>query len=297
MNTDPNHWSAELADAKSATKSPLYELSSQSIPAQTTLDSIVLRLYELIFREQPSGASLASQIQSDMHSQIELAYRMDSPLMAQQSAQEKSIIVTSEFFATLPRLYRTLLTDIRAAYDGDPAAQSTQEIVLCYPGLWAVMVQRMSHELYRLKVPLIPRMMAEAAHMKTGIDIHPGAIIGTHFFVDHGTGVVVGETCQIGNHVKIYQGVTLGASSFQVDVDGKMVRGLKRHPTIEDNVVVYANATILGGRTVIGRDCVIGSNVWLTSSVAPNTTVVMEKPSLRMRRHEDEFSGSFDFQI
>jgi serine O-acetyltransferase len=157
------------------------------------------------------------------------------------------------------------------------------EVIFCYPGLLAVTVFRLAHELHRLDVPFIPRMMTEWAHKETGIDIHPGAQIGYYFFIDHGTGVVVGETCEIGDHVKLYQGVTLGALSFDTDADGNLVRGLKRHPTIEDRVVIYANATVLGGKTVIGHDAVIGSSVWLTSSVAPYTTVTLEKPNLTIR--------------
>jgi serine O-acetyltransferase len=187
----------------------------------------------------------------------------------------------------LPDLRLTLEDDVRAAYEGDPAAKSHYEIVFCYPGLEAVTVYRLAHELLALGVPLLPRIMTEAAHSKTGIDIHPGAAIGPGFFIDHGTGVVIGETCDIGRNVKLYQGVTLGALSFPRDGQGHLVRGKKRHPTLEDEVVVYANATILGGETVIGHHAVIGSNVWLTHSVAPNTRVLTEEPTLRMRRPED----------
>ena len=161
--------------------------------------------------------------------------------------------------------------------------RTLDEVIFCYPGLEAVTIHRLAHILHRLDVPLIPRMMAEWAHSRTGIDIHPGATIGDHFFIDHGTGVVIGETCEIGSHVKLYQGVTLGALSFQTDSDGHLIRGTKRHPTIENNVVIYANATVLGGATRIGHDSVIGSNVWLTRSIDPRTTVVLERPKLRMR--------------
>ncbi|HEY6562989.1 MAG TPA: serine acetyltransferase, partial [Pirellulaceae bacterium] len=192
----------------------------------------------------------------------------------------------------LPRLREILATDVQAAYDGDPACHSQDEVILCYPGLEAVTVFRLAHELQLLGIPFIPRMMTEWAHRRTGIDIHPGATIGEHFFIDHGTGVVVGETCEIGRHVKLYQGVTLGALSFDTDGDGNLVRGTKRHPTVEDRVVIYANATILGGGTLIGHDSIIGSNVWLTKSVEPFTTVTIEKPSLRMRADRDERSQS-----
>jgi serine O-acetyltransferase len=194
----------------------------------------------------------------------------------------------------LPDLRRTLEEDVRAAYLGDPAAKSYHEIIFCYPGLEAITVYRLAHELVLLGVPLIPRMMTEHAHSKTGIDIHPGARIGPGVFIDHGTGVVIGETCDIGRNVKLYQGVTLGALSFPRDESGNIIRGMKRHPTLEDDVVVYANATLLGGDTVIGHHAVIGSNVWLTQSVAPFTVVSLEKPSLRMRGADtDDFVPNY----
>ncbi|MDO4584410.1 MAG: serine O-acetyltransferase EpsC [Planctomycetia bacterium] len=187
------------------------------------------------------------------------------------------------FLSKLPALRKILETDVHAAYAGDPACRSYAEVVFCYPGLKAITIYRIAHELHLLGVPLIPRMMTEWAHRCTGIDIHPGATIGSHFFIDHGTGVVIGETCEIGEWVKLYQGVTLGALSFPTDETGQLVRGKKRHPTIEDHVVIYANATVLGGETVIGQNAIIGSSVWITQSVAPNSTVMMEKPNLRIR--------------
>jgi len=190
---------------------------------------------------------------------------------------------TLEFLGRIPELRGRLALDVEAAYAGDPACKSLDEVIFCYPGLEAVTVYRLAHLLHSLEVPLIPRMMTEWAHARTGIDIHPGAKIGDHFFIDHGTGVVIGQTCEIGNWVKLYQGVTLGALSFPTDEQGNLVRGTKRHPTIEDRVVIYANATVLGGETVIGRDAVIGSSVWLTQSVPPGTTVTLEKPNLRIR--------------
>jgi serine O-acetyltransferase len=194
-------------------------------------------------------------------------------------AQQKAV----ELLRRLPDVRVILEQDVQAAFEGDPAAKSYHEVIFCYPGLEAVSVYRVAHELLLLGVPLIPRMMTEHAHSRTGIDIHPGARIGPGFFIDHGTGVVIGETCDIGTNVKLYQGVTLGALSFPRDADGNIIRGMKRHPTLEDEVVVYANATILGGDTVIGRHAVIGSNVWLTKSVEPHTVVSLEKPSLRMK--------------
>ncbi|MGD9128655.1 MAG: serine acetyltransferase [Planctomycetia bacterium] len=198
------------------------------------------------------------------------------------------------FLKQLPEIRKQLAKDVQAAYDGDPACQSLDEVIFCYPGLEAITIFRLAHELHELGVPLIPRMMTEWAHSKTGIDIHPGATIGDYFFIDHGTGVVIGETCEIGDWVKVYQGVTLGALSFSTDDEGNLVRGQKRHPTIEDRVVIYANATILGGQTVIGHDSVVGSSVWLTCSVKPNTTVILEKPDLRMRNGSEK--GDFEPQ-
>jgi serine O-acetyltransferase len=202
----------------------------------------------------------------------------------EKPAQQKAI----ELLRRLPDLRGQLELDVEAAYEGDPAAKGYHEIIFCYPGLEAISVYRIAHELLLLGVPLIPRMMTEFAHSKTGIDIHPGARIGPSFFIDHGTGVVIGETCDIGAHVKLYQGVTLGALSFPRDAAGNIIRGMKRHPTLEDDVVVYANATILGGDTVIGHHAVIGSNVWLTQSVEPNMVVSLEKPSLRIRGPETQ---------
>jgi serine O-acetyltransferase len=202
-------------------------------------------------------------------------------------AQQKAI----EFLRRLPEVRSTLEVDVQAAFTGDPAAKSHHEIVFCYPGLEAITVYRLAHELLLLGVPLLPRLMTECAHSKTGIDIHPGARIGPGFFIDHGTGVVIGETCDIGRHVKLYQGVTLGALSFPRDAAGNIIRGMKRHPTLEDEVVVYANATILGGDTVIGHHAVIGSNVWLTQSVEPYTVVLLEKPQLRIKGPETRKDG------
>jgi serine O-acetyltransferase len=201
------------------------------------------------------------------------------------------------FLERIPDLRRVLASDAQAAFDGDPACRSIDEVIFCYPGLEAITTHRIAHELRRLGVPFIPRMISEWSHQQTGIDIHPGATIGQHFFIDHGTGVVIGETCEIGEHVKLYQGVTLGALSFPTDGDGMLIRGMKRHPTIEDHVVLYANATILGGRTVIGHDSVVGSSVWLTHSVPPRTTVVLEKPNLKMRGEKADELAEFSYQI
>ena len=184
------------------------------------------------------------------------------------------IALTDAFLSALPTIKELLLKDIEALYLGDPAAKCREEILLCYPGFYAISIYRMAHELYRLGVPLLPRIMTEYAHEKTGIDIHAGATIGEYFFIDHGTGIVIGETTVIGHHVKLYQGVTLGAKSFETDENGNPVKNIKRHPNIGNHVVIYAGATILGGSTTVGDGVTVGGNVWLTHSVEPGTTVV-----------------------
>lgn len=178
----------------------------------------------------------------------------------------------NQFIHKLPAIKKLLLTDIQAIYEGDPACTSKVEVTLAYPGFYAMLIHRTAHALYELNVPLIPRLMSEYAHRKTGIDIHPGAKIGAYFCIDHGTGIVIGETTVIGEHVKLYQGVTLGAKSFALDEDGNPIKGGKRHPNIGNNVVIYANATILGGETTIGSGSVIAANAWINRSIPANTT-------------------------
>jgi serine O-acetyltransferase len=201
---------------------------------------------------------------------------------------DKASKITIDLIERLPFIREILQTDIQAAYDGDPAALTKEEILLGYPSITAITIHRIAHVLYEHNVPVIPRIMSEYAHESTGIDIHPGANIGSYFFIDHGTSVVVGETCTIGNHVKLYQGVTLGAKSFSLDENGNPIKGIKRHPDIEDNVVIYSGATILGGDTVIGHDSVIGGNVWLTHSVPPLSRVYMPEPSLIIKNGDKE---------
>jgi serine O-acetyltransferase len=191
--------------------------------------------------------------------------------------------VAIDFLRALPPMRELLAEGVEAAFDGDPAAKSFGEIIFSYPGTYAVTVYRIAHTLLGLGVPLLPRIMTEYAHSVTGIDIHPGARIGRRFFIDHGTGVVIGETTILGDDCKLYQGVTLGALSFPKDERGKLIRGRKRHPTLEDRVTVYSGTTILGGTTVIGHDSVVGGNVWLTHSVPPGTTVLIESPRLTYR--------------
>lgn len=204
--------------------------------------------------------------------------------------------IVADFLDRLPAVRAMLSEDVEAAFESDPAATSTDETIFCYPGLLAISVQRLAHELYKLDVPLLPRVWTEIAHSRTGIDIHPGAKLGRRCFIDHGTGVVIGETCEIGDNVKIYQGVTLGALA---PAFGQTLRGQKRHPTIEDDVVIYAGTTILGGETVIGKGSTIGGNVFLTHSVAAGNVVAVEQPKLKLRERgkKKPSEPAIDFDI
>ncbi|MFA6564489.1 MAG: serine O-acetyltransferase EpsC [Verrucomicrobiia bacterium] len=226
------------------------------------------------------AASVSGRLQEEIIKALQ--YRAGHALDGTQRDHEAERL-TLEFMEAIPGIRGLLQTDVVATYEGDPAAISNEEVILAYPGLEAIAVQRMAHVLYRQHVPLIPRIMTEFAHSRTGIDIHPGATIASHFCIDHGTGVVIGETTIIGQRVKIYQGVTLGAKSFAKDAEGKIVKGIKRHPHIEDEVVIYAGATILGGDTVIGRGSIIGSNVWVMQSVPPRSLVYFENEQLRIK--------------
>ena len=194
--------------------------------------------------------------------------------------------ITLRMLEQIPKIRVLLKKDVEAAYQGDPAAQSHEEVIMSYPAIQAISLYRIAHELYKMEVPLIPRMITEFAHMKTGIDINPGAKIGESFFIDHGTGVVIGETCVIGNNVKIYQMVTLGALSFRKDDSGTLIKGLKRHPTIEDNVILYAGCNILGGETVIGKKSVIGGNVWVSESIPPETVITFDVKKQEYRKFQ-----------
>ncbi len=221
---------------------------------------------------------LIEDVMYHLTDQLSLVYQGagEAEADAQQHAQE----VALEFFRQIPDVRAMVQTDLQAAYDGDPAATGMAEIIFAYPGLFAITVYRLAHVLYTLNVPMLPRIMTEHAHSITGIDIHPGATIGKYFFIDHGTGIVVGETTVIGDNVKLYQGVTLGALSTR---GGQSLRGKPRHPTIEDNVTIYAGASVLGGETVIGRDSIIGSNAFITKSVAPCTTISIKNQELQMK--------------
>lgn len=206
---------------------------------------------------------------------------------------EQAEEICFEFAETFPEIQRLLLTDLQAGFDGDPAAKSKESIIFSYPGLYAIFVYRVAHELYKRKVPFIPRIMTEYAHSRTGIDINPGATIGEYFFIDHGTGVVIGETTEIGNNVKLYQGVTLGALSTR---QGQLLRDVKRHPTIEDYVTIYSNATILGGETVIGAHSVIGGSAFIIDSVPPNTRVSVKSPELTFTDGEGHSTKTHDWE-
>lgn len=232
-----------------------------------------------IFNMRHTLAALVEDVMFNLQKQVTIALK-NEPSYAQSSendVRKKAKEITIAFMKQVPRMREYIDTDLDAMFDGDPAANSKNEIILCYPGLLASTIHRIAHVLWELEVPLIPRMMTEYAHSKTGIDIHPGATIGKYFFIDHGTGIVVGSTTAIGEHVKLYQGVTLGALSTSA---GQSLHGVKRHPTIEDNVTIYSGASVLGGQTVIGHGSVIGSNAFVTSSIKPDSRVTIQNQEL-----------------
>ena len=246
------------------------------VPSRNEVITIIKKMQSLMFPEyfrisEDRGKSREKLID-------ELFLLLKRQLTSAYAYFDEDTIVDTETVAysvleALPSIKERLLKDVIAIYEGDPAARSPEEIILAYPGFYAISIYRIAHELYTRKIPYMPRIMTEYAHEKTGVDIHAGATVGEYFFIDHGTGIVIGETTTIGNRVKIYQGVTLGAKSFELDEEGNPVKGIKRHPDIGNNVVIYANATILGGNTKIGDGAVIGGNVWLTRSVAPGEIV------------------------
>ena len=235
-----------------------------------------------VYSMQHSLAVLMEDVAFHLGRQITIALRLGEKVddNRHKALIDQSNELTVAFLERLPEVRALLQTDLEAFFDGDPAATSLDEIIIAYPGLYAIMVNRVAHVLFQLGVPLIPRIMTEHAHSRTGIDIHPGATIGRYFFIDHGTGIVIGETTVIGDYVKIYQGVTLGALSTR---GGQSLRGKRRHPTIEDRVTIYSGASVLGGDTVIGHDAVIGGNAFITSSIAPGTRVSVKSQELEMR--------------
>ena len=247
------------------------------------LDKLVKMVFPAFYREkgyrfynvESRLTVLIEDVYYNLNKQIPIVLRQveGNASLSDEEIAEKSESITKEFLSRIPKVRDLVETDVQASFDGDPAAFNTNEIILCYPGLRAITISRIAHELFLLGVPLIPRMWTEYAHSRTGIDIHPGATIGKYFCIDHGTGIVVGETTIIGDYVKVYQGVTIGALSTR---GGQSLKGTKRHPTIEDRVTIYAGASILGGETVIGHDAVIGSNAFITSSVGANERVSMQ---------------------
>jgi serine O-acetyltransferase len=301
----------------SAAHPKLLHLNRVYLPSRDVVIEAIKRLRQLVFpgyfnergltHEQlrPRTETLVRELAEMLYDQVRccLRYRDQIPTASGNpdecvhcDAQAAEIVAT--FFDRLPQARELLDSDVQAAFQSDPAAHNTDETIFCYPGLFAVMVQRLAHEFYRLEVPLLPRIMTEYAHSLTGIDIHPGAQLGKSFFIDHGTGVVIGETTRIGDNVKIYQGVTLGALA---PAYGQMLRGQKRHPSIESNVTIYANSSILGGETVIGQGSVIGGNVFITSSVPPLNHVIAEPPKLTYRDRRPKkmrmADVTLDFQI
>ena len=239
-----------------------------------------------IFPEYYVGHRL-NDIYDRLKNQIEIAllYHGEEP----EEAAARADRTTCGFFEQLPEIQRLLLTDVQAGFDGDPAAKSKEEIIFSYPGLFAIYVYRLAHVLYKEEIPFIPRVMSEYAHGRTGIDINPGATIGEYFFIDHGTGVVVGETTEIGNNVKLYQGVTLGALSTRM---GQQLANVKRHPTIRDNVTIYSNSTVLGGETVVGENTIIGGNNFITESIPANTKVSAKSPELVIKKPKSQVSAT-----
>ncbi len=264
--------------------------AAATLPSRLAIEAACAELMSLMFPGFRSEALVSSEDLAEttrirvrnLHARLKTEIcRSLGKIPPNETTEAEAEQILSFFMAELPRLRRVLWTDIDAAYEGDPAAKSYEEIILAYPALEAIAIYRMAHLLYE-KVPLIPRIMTEWAHSRTGIDIHPGAKIGSHFFIDHGTGVVIGETSEIGSHVKLYHGVTLGARSFQKDERGKIKKGGKRHPNVEDDVTIYPNSTILGGETVIGARTTIGGNVFLMQSVPPDSLAYYEEKQLRI---------------
>jgi serine O-acetyltransferase len=305
MDSNMNRAVTDLLQTYSETGGINYVDVAATLPSRLAIEAACAELMSLMFPGFRSEALVSSEDLGEttrtrirnLHARLKTEIcRSLGKIPPDQATEEKAEEFLSAFLAELPSVRRVLWTDIDAAYEGDPAAKSYEEIILAYPSLEAIAIYRMAHLLYD-KVPLIPRIMTEWAHSRTGIDIHPGAKIGPHFFIDHGTGVVIGETCEIGSRVKLYHSVTLGARSFQKDEHGKIKKGGKRHPTVEDEVTIYPNSTVLGGETVIGARSTIGGNVFLVQSVPPDSLVYYEEKQLRVvpkRKHKpattrDEF--------
>ena len=296
--------SAILKAAKGLTENYAFEelfmpKSGRRLPNRSVIIDIVRDLKSIVFPGYFSTDTSATifpeyyvghrlnDIYDRLKNQIEIAllYHGEEP----EEAAARADRTTCGFFEQLPEIQRLLLTDVQAGFDGDPAAKSKEEIIFSYPGLFAIYVYRLAHVLYKEEIPFIPRVMSEYAHGRTGIDINPGATIGEYFFIDHGTGVVVGETTEIGNNVKLYQGVTLGALSTRM---GQQLANVKRHPTIRDNVTIYSNSTVLGGETIVGENTIIGGNTFITESIPANTKVSAKSPELVIKKPKSQVSAT-----
>jgi len=281
-----------LESYSSSTATGMDHIDNVALPSRSEMIQLIHDLMVLLFPgyhgpRRPQRKNLAFFVGSrveDIYERLTvqvylgLRHRCTMQNPACQHCENMAEEISLTFLQDLPGIRATLATDVQAAYDGDPAAKSFDEIIFCYPGLYAIALYRMANTLHRAGALILPRFMTEYAHHQTGCDIHPGATIGERFFIDHATGVVIGETTDIGRNVRIYQGVTLGSLRFPRDADGNIIRDKKRHPTLEDDVVVYAGATILGGETVIGKGSVIGGNTWITASVAPGEKVILQRP-------------------
>ena len=284
---------AELLSNYQSPELPMRASTHRPMPNHSEIIAIILNLHRILFPgffEEGESSVLTSEDALDrllyetyyrLKRQIVLAFSFFAPEKDFSEFEEKAVAISDGFFEQLPTIQPMLQKDVNAGFIGDPAAQSKEEIIICYPGFYAISVYRFAHELYLAKVPLLPRIMTEYAHGLTGIDINAGATIGENFFIDHGTGIVIGETCVIGKNVKVYQGVTLGALSTR---GGQSLAGVRRHPTVEDNVTIYAGATILGGNTVIGANSVIGGNCFVTKPIPSNTKVFAATQELTLKR-------------
>jgi serine O-acetyltransferase len=282
-------------------------LDGKNLPSKTAIASITCELLHLLFpgffdeklihssEIKVETATLMSDVLEHLEDEIYKSLEYHPPeKLAKKDLRSTAHSLTVEFLGKLPHIRELLQTDIEAAYNGDPAALSKEEVIVAYPFVETIAVQRLAHELYLKHIALIPRIMTEWAHGRTGIDLHPGAKIGSHFFIDHGTGAVIGETAEIGSHVKMYQGVGLVARSL---AGGQQLHGQKRHPTVEDNVTIYANATIVGGETVIGSGSTIGANVFLMQSIPPNSLVLQEQVNVKVIKKSDRVRHKEDFSI
>jgi serine O-acetyltransferase len=287
MDKTPARWATKLMDSY-RDHGGINSSDGPGFPSKPEVASLCIELMQLLFPGYHDGGSLSklelAEITRDRVTSLSEDFRrvFRAALGKSEASPDAADRGVEKLFEELPTIRALLQTDVEAAYEGDPAARTFDEIILSYPSIEAIAIQRVAHLLYRHDIPLIPRMMTEWAHGQSGIDIHPGASIGSHFFIDHGTGVVIGETCRIGARVKLYHGVTLGARSFAKDESGRIKKGGKRHPDVEDGVTIYPNATVLGGETVIGRNSTIGGNVFLMHSVPPNSLVYYEEAQVRV---------------